>query len=730
MHMWGGIECTVNRVGNTYHTQLDRSGHDTRESDLDRCAALGIRALRYPLLWERTAPNKPYELDWRWLDQRLYKLRSLDIEVIAGLLHHGSGPRYTSLVNPDFATQFAQFAGCVAQRYPWINRYTPVNEPLTTARFSGLYGLWYPHGLDERTFKIALLNQCRATVLGMRAIRSVNPGAQLVQTEDLGKTYSTSAMAYQADFNNEMRWLAWDLLFGRVNRGHPLWEWLTHCCSATESELMWFADNPCPPNLIGVNHYITSERFLDEQVDNYPLRFHGGNGRQVYADIEAARCLATPTGGLAPLLKEVWARYRTPLAITEVHIDASREDQLRWLHSIWTTCAAAKGQGIEIEAVTAWALFGSFDWNCLLTQCHGYYEEGAFDVRGAQIRQTAIASLVSQLSSGQKADHPVLNQPGWWWRADRFFCHPTEAVQLALSHLQPAETLAKQHSVSLPPPRPVLICGATGSLGRAFARLCQRRGLEFVLMSRQDMDIANPQSVFNALEQLQPWAVINAAGYVRVDEAESDADRCFRENTLGPEVLASACAQRSIALVIFSSDLVFDGYSTQPYIETDLPGPVNIYGRSKAEAESKVLAAHPMPLIVRSSAFFGPWDRHNFVNTTLDALALGKPLRVANDIVVSPTYIPDLVNATLDLLIDGATGIWHLTSGGALTWAQLATKAAEVAKCDVSLIQPCSNDSFQRPARRPAYSALASHRGFMMPTLDNAFERFRAESLS
>lgn len=719
--MWGGIESTVNRVGNQYHTQLDRSGHDIRDTDLERCAALGIRAMRYPVLWERVAPTSDNDMDWRWTDRRLSELKRLGIGVIAGLLHHGSGPHYTSLVDPDFATWFAHYAGRVAQRYPWIDRYTPVNEPLTTARFSGLYGIWYPHGRDARTFKDALLNQCRAIVLGMRAIRRVHSGARLVQTEDLGKSYSTPAMAYQADFNNELRWLAWDLLFGRVDRSHALWNWLTMSCQASASELMWFAENPCPPDLIGVNHYITSERFLDERLERYPKHFHGGNGQQGYADIEAARCLASPTPGLSLLLKEVWMRYRTLLAVTEVHIDASREDHLRWFHEIWDACNTAKDQGIDIEAVTAWALFGSFDWNCLLTQANGYYEPGAFDARDSQARATAISTLVSQFAAGELPTHPVLNQPGWWRRADRFFCKPAEAVQLTQ-----VVTTAK----SIPTAQPVLICGATGSLGRAFERLCERRGLHFVSPSRNAMDIADLVGVEAVLESMRPWAVINAAGYVRVDDAESDAQRCFRVNTTGPEALALACAKRNIRLVTFSSDLVFGGDTLQPYIETDLPGPLNIYGQSKAKAEAKVLSMHPNALVVRSSAFFGPWDCHNFVSTTLNALAQGKTLRVADDLVVSPTYIPDLVTATLDLLIDSATGIWHLTNGHAISWADLAIRVASATKRDTSLILKCSNASFELPAARPAFSALASQRGCMMPTLDNAFERYMAERIS
>lgn len=277
--VWGGVECTVNRVGDCYFTQLDRSGHEHREDDLARCAAMGLQAMRYPVLWERAMRHCNDAAHWQWTDRRLHELRRLGVGVIAGLLHHGSGPEGTSLKDPDMATKFARYAAIVAQRYPWIDSYTPVNEPLTTARFSGLYGLWYPHGRDPRTFKDVLLNQCRAIVLGMREIRRINPVARLVQTDDLGQTYSTPAMAYQAQFNNTLRWLAWDLLFGCVDRTHPLWDWLLKACDASVHELMWFADNPCPPDLIGVNHYITSDRFFGREVGALPCALSWGQRR-------------------------------------------------------------------------------------------------------------------------------------------------------------------------------------------------------------------------------------------------------------------------------------------------------------------------------------------------------------------------------------------------------------------------------------------------------------------
>ncbi|HUP79551.1 MAG TPA: hypothetical protein VM260_13450, partial [Pirellula sp.] len=186
LQLWGGIECTRNRVDSIYFDQLQMSDHRYRITDLDEIANLKIRTLRYPVLWESAAPNHAAHIDWRWVDERLGYLRKLEICPIVGLVHHGSGPRYTNLLDDAFATGLASFSLRLARRFPWVEYYTPVNEPLTTARFSALYGHWYPHAKTALTFASAILNQCRATVLSMQAIRSIRPSAKLVQTEDLG----------------------------------------------------------------------------------------------------------------------------------------------------------------------------------------------------------------------------------------------------------------------------------------------------------------------------------------------------------------------------------------------------------------------------------------------------------------------------------------------------------------------------------------------------------------
>ncbi|HEX8555866.1 MAG TPA: family 1 glycosylhydrolase, partial [Sphingomonas sp.] len=306
LELWGGPECTVNRSGDAYLDQTRLNGHQHRLGDLDLFASLGLKAIRYPVLWERVAPDRPEDADWSWCDERLARLRELGVRPIAGLVHHGSGPRHTHLLADDFAPKLGRYAGQVAERYPWIDDWTPVNEPLTTARFSCLYGHWYPHARDDAAFWRALLNQVDATRAAMRAVRRVNPRARLIQTDDLGRTYATTRLAEQAAHDNLRRWMGWDLLFGRVTPAHPMWERLIRFDLG--DRLRAIADDPCPPDVVGVNHYLTSDRFLDHRLERYPPATHGGNKRTRYADTEAVRVLDPEPAGLAGALREAWDR--------------------------------------------------------------------------------------------------------------------------------------------------------------------------------------------------------------------------------------------------------------------------------------------------------------------------------------------------------------------------------------------------------------------------------------
>ncbi len=705
LELWGGVECTVVRIGDEVRNQLIDTGHASRLSDLDAMAALGIKAVRYPILWETVAPQVPTEFDFSWHDARLNRLRELGIKVIGGLVHHGSGPHYTGLLDPDFPDLLADYAATVARRYPWIDAWTPVNEPLTTARFSCLYGHWHPHRRDINAMFRATVIQCLGIARAMKAIRAVNPAAWLVATEDIGKSFATDELAYQAEHENERRWLSLDLLAGRVVDGHRFHRWLRNKASS-EAALDELATAEARPDIIGFDHYLTSERFLDHRVGRYPGIEPGSNGQHRYVDVEAHRInRLRPRLGPAARLRETWQRYRIPIALTEVHHGCTREEQVRWLHEMWSAAEAERGRGADIRAVTLWAMFGVVDWRSLLTRRDGTYDVGAFDTRSETPRPTLVAKTAASLGRGDKLEHPLLDLPGWWKRPGRPLARPR------------FDTLPAGAAAA----RPILITGSTGTLGQAFSRICAHRGLAYELTSRAELDITDEASIAAALARHKPWAIINTAGFVRVAEAERLSDECFMINATGPELLARACALGGIPLVTFSSDLVFDGKLGRSYVEPDAPAPANAYGRSKAEAEARLLAIDSDALIIRTSAFFGPWDRSNFLFDTIERLKRGEDVVACDKTIVSPTYVPDLVHAALDLLLDDEKGIWHLTNQGAVSWHDLAREVAGVARAGKDRV---------RVAETTAQSdtSLTSSRGQLLRPLDQALSDFLEHS--
>jgi len=699
--VWAGIECTYNRVGDRYRDQLAENGHYERSGDIDRLAALGVTGIRYPVLWERHAHDGAEA--WSITDRALTRLRELGIEPMVALMHHGSGPRHTSLLSPDFPSRLARFAAEVAARYPWVRRFVPVNEPLSTARFAALYGHWHPHRRDPESFAHAIVKQARGIQLAMEAIRRVTPDAELVLSEDLGQTHATPRLEYQARWENERRWLSFDLLLGRVTPDHAMWPHLARWPDV-EEDLERLRDAPCAPQLLGLNHYVTSERWLDERTEHYPGIPVGGNGREAYVDIEAVRAPGNPAVGIRDLLQQVWDRYHLPMAVTEAHLAGTREQQLRWLHRIWTAACEMLDAGADMRAVQAWSAFGAHDWATLVTRDEGEYESGLFDVRSPAPRRTALASMVFGLAENGAWLHPALEGDGWW-----------------------------EHGLARPPrhlPAPILITGAAGVLGRALALACEERGLHYVTASRLQFDVAAPAAVDRWLGGAAPWAVVNAAGYVNVDRAEEDYGTCFRANIDGPSALARACHRRGIAFLTFSSDLVFGRGHDRPIVESATPAPLNAYGWSKAHAERRVLQAMPEALVARTAAFITPEDDGNFLSEVLGRLERGEEVQAADDLVVSPTHVRDLAHIALDLLIDGERGLWHLANRGEVSWAALARTAAEMAELDPSLVTPVPARELGLRAERPSYSALGSERASIMPALDDALARCIAARLA
>lgn len=423
LELWGGAECTVNRIGDRIHDQIER----TRHPGHDVVADIGFKALRIPVLWERVAATA--QPDWAWSDRELAVCRREGIRPIVGLLHHGSGPPSTDLLDPGFPAAFAAYARDVAQRYPWVRDWTPINEPLTTARFSGLYGHWYPHCSNNDDFLRCLLHQLQASVLAMREIRRVIPRARSVHTEDLGRATASPRLQAQCVFENERRWLSCDLLCGVASAGVEAARRSTDD-PAIVALFDWLLANPSPPDVVGINHYVTSNRHLDDRVELFPDVPVGGNGRQAYVDVEGVRVRGIACAGFEQLLVEAWDRMHLPLALTEVHMQGTVHEQRCWLESAWNGALAARARGIPVLAVTAWGLFGHVDWHNLVTREENIYAAGVFDTAARPLQASPLFLVLQALAAADTAaPQPSPDVPGWWKQDHRFsYCIASPAT--------------------------------------------------------------------------------------------------------------------------------------------------------------------------------------------------------------------------------------------------------------------------------------------------------------
>ena len=717
LELWGGIEPTINRVQDRYLSQDTRTHHSQRIEDLDLFASLGIKTMRYPVLWEATAPEGLESANWTFADERLPRLRELGIRPIVGLVHHGSGPRYTSLTDPEFPDKLAAYARAVATRFPWVKDWTPVNEPMTTARFSGIDGVWYPHGDNDQVMLRCLVNECLGIVRSMRAIRSVIPDARLIQTDDVGKHFGTKNMQDMVAFKNERRWLSYDLLFGRVDEQHSMYQYLLDH-HIKQKELAEFRLNPCPPDIVGLNYYVRSERFMDDRLDRYPPDLQTEYQHRKFVDLDVARIAVEGMSGFDTLFDEAWARYHTPIVVTETHLGSFRDEEVRWVWQIWQEAQAARQRGIAVQAVTLWALLGVFSWGNLSTEEDGQYEPGAFDLRAPTPRPTALAHLARALTAGEQPALPVLTTPGWWKRWQRLQYPP---FRLATLSDYTGAPLVQEPG---PTGQPVLITGGLGELARCFIRVCELRGLPFRALSHEELDITDPAAIERALAMFKPWAVLNTAGIHDPDAAEGRPDWARQALAEGPATLADACARHGIRMVMFSTDQVFDGQKRAPYVESDPVNPLSVYGRCAAEGERQVLARCEQALVVRTGLHFSPYEERNLLARALNALATDEPYASAGDCIVTATYVPDLCNDTLDLLLDRETGIWHHAHPQPMSWTGLIRLAARVTGINAGQLATRPLAAFRLAAPRAPYSVLGSERGVLPPPLKQGLGRY------
>ena len=258
----------------------------------------------------------------------------------------------------------------------------------------------------------------------------------------------------------------------------------------------------------------------------------------------------------------------------------------------------------------------------------------------------------------------------------------------------------------------ILLSGANGQLGRCFQDLVSKTDTVLALGS-QELDISNLQAVLAVAEEFRPDIIINAAAYTAVDKAESDAARAGAVNCHGPENLALAAKQVGARLVHVSTDYVFDGSGSVPYLETDAVNPLGVYGQTKLAGELLVQSVLPEAIIIRTAWVFSEYG-NNFVKTML-RLAKDRPeLGVVADQVGCPTYAGDIAAAIIKLVAGNAPGgIYHYCGDRSVSWAEFAQAIfAEGESAGVLASQPkvnfISTEQYPTPAKRPAYSVLST----------------------
>jgi dTDP-4-dehydrorhamnose reductase len=252
----------------------------------------------------------------------------------------------------------------------------------------------------------------------------------------------------------------------------------------------------------------------------------------------------------------------------------------------------------------------------------------------------------------------------------------------------------------------IAILGADGQLGEGFVRALGPACRPF---TRADVDLTDIDAIGRWTRSVTSELVINCAAYTQVDKAEDDVETAHRVNALAVGALAGAMAGHQVRFVTFSTDYVFDGAKEDGYIESDTPHPLNVYGQTKLEGERRALAANPDALVIRTSWLLSSTHR-NFLTAVLEQLTRSGEASVVDDQRGRPTFVDDLVVATLDAINRKAAGLLHLTNQGETTWFGLARQIAVAAGFEPDRVRPQSSGDLDRPALRPRNSLLSSER--------------------
>ena len=252
----------------------------------------------------------------------------------------------------------------------------------------------------------------------------------------------------------------------------------------------------------------------------------------------------------------------------------------------------------------------------------------------------------------------------------------------------------------------ILITGSKGQLGSELVDLLSKDN-EVYGLSHKELDIVDKNLVINTVSKIVPDIVIHCAAFVDADGCETNIKTAFDVNTIGSGNVAIASKKTKSIMVYISTDYIFDGKKDSLYIESDIPNPISVYGISKYAGEQIVRHYLEEFFIVRTSWLFRK-KGENFVNTILNLTKDRKELRVVNDQVGSPTYVPDLAKAISSLISTKYYGIYHITNRGECSWYEFTKKILEYAEIENVKVTPILAEELNRSAPRPKYSVLAN----------------------
>ena len=253
----------------------------------------------------------------------------------------------------------------------------------------------------------------------------------------------------------------------------------------------------------------------------------------------------------------------------------------------------------------------------------------------------------------------------------------------------------------------ILVTGASGQLGQSIQFIASNYAdCKFIFASSQDLDITNQEHVNHFFDTNKIDFCINAAAYTAVDKAETETDKAVSINVLGPKNLAIACQKNNVKLIHVSTDFVFDGASSKPYLETDATNPLGVYGKTKLDGEQAVIDNMKEYFIIRTSWVYSQFG-NNFRNTMLRLASERDSLSIVSDQIGSPTNAVDLAKALLSIVQSNSSkyGIYNFSNEGTASWYDFATEIFRINNVVIE-VNPIPTEAFPTPAKRPKYSLL------------------------